>query len=413
MIGRRTLWVLPVVSLVLFALTVPSFAEGSLFSGLADYGIFTRFVSSRAMGMGGAGLALRDSLSLNALNPAAFGDLARTRVSVGGYLSHHQMQDHYNVDAEDGGGFEFFALGIALKKGLGLGLTITPSSRFDYRYNWDIRIENVLLTQSRQGTGGLSRAALNLGWAFSSWGRIGTSAHIQWGEVEESRISYTDVSGYDPYIEFLNTKQWMALGGSVGILVSPFERLTLGAVFEPETPITLNREFAYSENDSTVNTEAEYKLAPLYGLGASVRLSANWLFSGQLIYSPWSELDESDLPPTTSGYQDAYELSGGAEWTPGDVKSDFLLARLQYRFGLRREISYVKSQGSSLDAYFATLGFGYPLHVGADRIDLSLEFGLRGDLSANGGQESIIRIHLGLNLGETWFVRPKPSWENE
>jgi len=144
-----------------------------------------------------------------------------------------------------------------------------------------------------------------------------------------------------------------------------------------------------------------------------MRLSSDLLVSGQLIYNPWSDLNEADLPPTTSGYQDAYELSGGAEWTPGEATSDFLLARMQYRFGLRWETSYVKSQNHPIDGYFASLGFGYPLHQGADRVDLALEFGIRGDLSSNGGQENIVRIHVGLNLGETWFVRPKPSWEDE
>jgi len=85
---------------------------------------------------------------------------------------------------------------------------------------------------------------------------------------------------------------------------------------------------------------------------------------------------------------------------------------LQYRCGTRWETGYTLSQGNPIDGYFASLGVGYPFHDGRDRLDFSVELGLRGDLTSNGGQEMILKVRLGLNLGETWFKRPKPSWED-
>ncbi|MBU1651855.1 hypothetical protein KKA00_06520, partial [bacterium] len=296
------------------------------------------------------------------------------------------------------------------RSGLGLGFFITPASRIDYRYNWQSEAGGVDFTETRSGSGGLSRTGLNVGWAFSEWGKIGASAAVLFGQVEESRISYTEESGYDPYIEFLNTQQWLGFTGSIGVLLEPTPKFSIAAILEPEAPIQLDNEFAYSEEDSMVLTEAEYKLAGLYGIGLSYQFSPHLLTSAQLLYRPWSAVD--DLPVITDEYQDAVEIGGGLEWIPGEWDDEFFFSRLQYRAGLRYESNYVKSQGSSLNGYYGTFGIGIPLHQGRDRIDLSLEYGLRGDITDNGGQERILKIRAGINLGETWFVRSKPSWED-
>jgi len=387
-----------------------AFAAGSIFSGLADFGLWQTFTSSRATGFGGAGLALPDSIGLNFMNPASLAAIQKTRVSIGGYLTSTQMKDPYGVDSEDWAQFDHFGIAIVLRSGLGLGFYVTPASRVDYRYNWQSEAGGVNFTETRSGSGGLSRAGLSLGWKFSQWGKIGLGGAAMFGQVEESRISYTTQSGYDPYIEFLNTQQWLSFTGTFGLLLEPTSRLAIAAIVEPEVPIQLNNDFSYSENDSSVVTDAEYTLAGLYGLGLSFQVSPKVLTSTQLIYRPWSSV--TNLPAINDEYQDALELGGGLEWTPGTWDDDFILGRLKYRFGARYESNYVKSQGSSLNGYYGTMGVGIPLHEGRDRIDLSLEYGQRGSVSSNGGEERIIKIRAGISLGEKWFVRPKPTWEN-
>ncbi len=410
---RKLLLRLFCIGLVCISLLLPGDARAgsSIFSGLGGYGIFNNVSSSRAIGLGGAGIALSDSVALNFLNPALLGCLQKTRVSMGGYFADHRMEDSYASDAENWAQFEYFALAIALKRGLGLGFFLTPASRIDYRYNWNVSNWGSTFNESLQGTGGLSRAALNLGWAFAKWGKIGGGLYTAWGEVEESRISYTETSGYDYYIEFLSTKQWLGFGGTAGLVLQPLSELTLGFTFEPEVPITLDKTFSYSENDSTVVGENEYRLAARYGLSAAFQFAPNWLAAGQVIYSPWG--DTNELPASLYGYQNSYEISAGAEWIPGSWDSDHFMTRMEYRFGFRMEDGYLLGEDkSSIRGYYGAIGLGYPFHKGRDRFDLAVEFGLRGDLSSNGGQESMLKIHMGLNFGELWFQRPKPSWED-
>jgi hypothetical protein len=386
-------------------------AQSSIFSGLSDFGTLESFTSSRAAGMGGAGIALDDSTAINFINPAMLGSLKKVRISAGAYLSNRVMRDDYAKDTEGWAQVENFGIAVRLKQGLGVAFFLTPASRIDYRYVWDVSLGGQNFAQSEQGKGGLNRISMNLGWAFANWGQIGGGISTLWGQVEESRISYIDETGYNSYIEFLTTSQWLAFGGTAGLLLKPVSGLAIGAVFEPETPIQLNGTFAYNQDDSSSTSEHEYRLAASYGVGLSYRFLPQWLVAGQVTYAPWGNLD--DLPQSSYGYQDAYTFSAGAEWTPADLTSENFLARLQYRFGGRIESGYALGEGgSAIEGYFATVGFGIPFHKGRDRIDLSVEYGRRGDLSANGGQEDILKIRFGLNFGETWFVRPKPKWED-
>lgn len=386
-------------------------AAGSVFSGVGYFGVLTGYSSSRATALGGAALALDDSISLNALNPAALGGITQTRASVSAYSQRHWIRDHNASAIDDWAAVEYFSMALVLKKGLALGFFLTPNSRVDYRYVWDVALSENTYTESNQGKGGLSRAALNLGWKFAKWGEIGGGLAVIWGQVDEQRTSYVNLSGYNQLIEFLNTKRWLAFGGSLGLLVQPTGRTMLGATFEPQIPVQLDQSFSYTTEDSTTTSETEYQFAARYGLGLSYQMSPQWLATGQVLYSPWSQLSKFP-PPGPSEYQDSYDLAAGVEWTPGSWDADRMLKRLQYRFGGRWETGYALSQGSAIDSYFATFGLGCPFNQGRDRFDFTIEFGLRGDLTSNGAQENILRFSFGLNLGETWFIRSKPTWQD-
>ena len=103
--------------------------------------------------------------------------------------------------------------------------------------------------------------------------------------------------------------------------------------------------------------------------------------------------------PAGSSYQNALDLGVGAEWTPGTWESDRFFQRLQYRMGLRRESTYLVSKGSGVNNYAVSAGISYPFNQGMNRFDLSVEFGRRGDLSANGGNRGCFQAASGAKFG--------------
>jgi len=382
-------------------------ATGSLFSGLG-YGIIENFNSSRAAGMGNAGLALLDPLTLNFANPALLVDLRRTTISVGGYFSRQWMQDHQASDLDDWAQFEYFGISIPLYKTVTLAGLFSPYTRVEFRYGWHGSLDGVPYYESYQGTGGLSRASLALAWAPAPWAKIGAAASAIMGEVEDLRGSYFDATGYLDS-EFLTSNQWLGFSGIAGLVLQPHPAYLLAFTFEPEVPMHVDKSFSYTNEDSTSASQADYRLAARYGAGISRRLSATWQMAAQAVYSPWGSLTR--VPGGAADYRDSYELSAGAEWIPGNWNAEHFLKRLQYRFGARWETGYVLSAGNPVNALFATAGFSYPFHEGRERFDISFEFSQRGELSANDGQEQTFKLRLGMNLSDTWFQRPKPPWQ--
>jgi long-subunit fatty acid transport protein len=406
--SRRILLIIVVFFILCGVNPQAAVSSGSIFSGLG-YGVLEDFSSSRAVGMGNAGLALPDSSTLNFSNPALLADLRKTRIAVGGFLARHDMRDHYASDLDDWGQVEYFGLGFPLKKGLVIAGLFSPFSRVDFKYGWSGQLSGVPYFESYQGTGGLSRAALDLAWAVHPRLSVGGSACFLWGEVEEVRGSYFDASGYLD-AEFVTSKQWRSFSGEIGIRWQPVTDLTLGVLYQPESPIHLDQLFSYTNEDSTITTEKEYRLPARIGFGFSYRISPRWLSAVSAHYASWGALAAADLPSGPSGYRDAYRLGGGLEWEPGSWDADHFFKRLTYRLGAGWASDYVLAENSVLHAYSLTLGWSYPFHEARDRVDFSLEITQRGNLSENGGQELIYKFRLGLNLGETWFQRAKPPW---
>lgn len=384
-------------------------ATGSIFSGLG-FGVMEDVNSSRAAGMGNAGLALDDSNTVSFANPALLSSILRTRIAIGGYFSRQWMSDPTGSDKDDWAQFEFFGLGLPIKKNWGLGFMLAPYSRVEFKYAWNGSLNGFPYLETVQGTGGLTRASMNLAWAPLATLRLGVAGNLIWGDVSEYRTSVFDAPGYLD-VQFATTKQYMGFGGTAGVLFKPTSRLALAATVEPQIPLHEDRTFSYTAaSDSVVNSKHDYTLAGRYGLGASFQLTPKWLISAQGIYGAWGGL--KDLPEDSAGYRNSLDLGVGAEWSPGAWNSEGVLKQLQYRFGLRRESTYLISNGHGVDAYVASAGISYPFHQGLDRLDLGFEYGSRGNLSNNGGRENTFRVRLGLNLGESWFQRTKPPWES-
>jgi long-subunit fatty acid transport protein len=396
-----------IIALITLTFPLTTHAGGSIFSGLG-YGMLERYSSSKAVAMGGCSIALTDTMALNFGNPATLALIQSSRVSAAGYSLYQRMKDDQASDADSWAQVEAFALAIKLKQDLGLGIFMCPFSRVEFEYGWNGSISGIPYHESYIGKGGLSRANLALSWKFSPWGSIGGGPTMYWGKVEELRGSYFDSPIYYD-VEFLNKKRYLAFGWNLGVLLHPNDQLTIGSTFEPELPLKVNGTFSYTSQDSTVETEHNYRLAADYGFGVAYGISRTWLTTGQIHYSPWGSVN--DLPPNSGGYQDSYNLAAGFEYCPGEWDADNFLKTLQYRFGARLESDYTKAQNHSVNGYFGSVGVGIPLFKGRNRLDLGIEAGIRGDLTNNGGQELLVKTRIGINLGEDWFVRSKPPWE--
>ncbi|HEB85122.1 MAG TPA: hypothetical protein ENI92_09000, partial [Bacteroidetes bacterium] len=148
---------------------------------------------ARVGAMGGAGIALADSLHLTLLNPAGWYNAGRTRFMIGTVYSKNVARDAFGQDVADDFGFP--ALGIAIPFYRTLGLGLQYAAVYDHRFlifrdrTSDLNTpldttHTVAYTERYQGEGGVSRASLTLAFRAGKVS-VGMAGDLYFGKTEK------------------------------------------------------------------------------------------------------------------------------------------------------------------------------------------------------------------------------------
>ena len=83
---------------------------------------------------------------------------------------------------------------------------------------------------------------------------------------------------------------------------------------------------------------------------------------------------------------------------------------MTYRVGAYVNSSYLKVNGQGINEYFATGGVGLPIFLSPNseaRMNVSLEYGIRGTTAKGLQKDSITRLTVSLSGSDTWFIPPE------
>jgi hypothetical protein len=72
--------------------------------------------------------------------------------------------------------------------------------------------------------------------------------------------------------------------------------------------------------------------------------------------------------------------------------------------------SYLNVKGEAINEYFVTGGVGFPIFftpTSEARINVSLEYGIRGTTANALQKDSLTRLTISLNGSDTWFIPPE------
>jgi len=397
--------------------------DGSLYS---RYGVgeLHTFASSRARSLGGDGIALFSHDYMNFANPGAWSRQSLVRVSAGILFDRIRAQDNSgNSEQLIRGAFNAFQVGVPLLPNrLGLGLSLEPYSRMDYRVTTPGSLavsggDPMSYTVEHGGTGGLRQVRVGFGLRIRPWLSLGMSSDFLFGITEESRRTslnttdflYTNVSTSTRY------RGTTATGGVLMACRNPVSELTLGA--SASLPASLNAERALTLGESldrdTLGAQVygELDLPASLRAGAGFKLRNNWLFAASVRYEPWSQASAT-LPVvgfSTAQLHDRLRYSGGIEWIPAGISQlDSYVSRIAYRLGFYRDNLYVSpasALGTKIDVMAMTGGLGLPTLFTGTRVDLVLEVGTRGTLDRNLVRDRFIGFSVTVNVGERWFIK--------
>ena len=111
------------------------------------------------------------------------------------------------------------------------------------------------------------------------------------------------------------------------------------------------------------------------------------------------------------GLEDSYGVSVGTQFIPNIAAVSGYFNRMEYRFGVRYDKTYVRISNTDIKEMSASIGFGFPFaslsRSTFSKLNFTAELGKRGTTTNNLIKENFVNFHLGVTLNDKWFYRFK------
>ncbi len=381
----------------------------------------------RNVAMGGLSVALTGTQNLSEKNPASYMNLDSMSVTFelslhGTFSKLSEKQPNSEIlsartNSASLGHISFaFPITSWLKSCFGL----TPGSNMSY----DVRseYEDPILgkyVQDYDGRGGLNQVFL--GFALGT-NRVSVGANVNYhfGSFERQMIlAFTDT--VLPYPMQTRQEKWLEASGvsvDLGLQykqpLSKNYQLGVGFSYTPKYKLNASRYTqVFSELAEDYQTQIIYldstedgtlQMPDIYTFGVSIERLNRWVagieYSGAN-FKNYREFSQSD--PNLSN---AYTIRAGAELKGQPMETSFL-SRLSYRVGGHYGTNHIIFQDAKVKQFGVSFGLGIPVRRSQSRIDLSVEFGRKGNMNDGHIQENYGRVVVGISAFDRWFIRGK------
>lgn len=400
--------------------------------------------------MGGVGVAMFSTTSVNLLNPAAFSYTPRQSFLFnfeieGGHFQNAQSK--YSSSGVSNVKTAYNTLNIhnisfqmPLAGGVGLGFSLSPYSNVGYSIYRDDMSQIGQTGRWRYeytGEGDVTEVKIGVGWAPVKKFSFGASMVYYWGSINRNykTIDKNIIIGSGEYSSTLgiDTYDVSRVKAQAGVMWNPILKTDkilsfgatydLGGLLKPDVV-----KYVYVDNllTSTVRQESDGALplklptqvsAGVYFQNLKFRVGADY------VYQSWGDDNASIIENTDNGvkvaYTNTHTVKVGFQYIPRHTDVRNYLRRIAYRVGARYGDYYQTYGGEKIQQLAVTAGLGFPVQLfGRSSVDLGFEYGMRGmgnktimvDNNKVGlVNQQYIKFSVGLSLfGEDeWFMMRK------
>lgn len=318
---------------------------------------------ARAIGMGGAFIAIADDATAASWNPGGLIQLEKPEVSIVGGYYHREEEFSSSASPEidntgkvDESNLNYFSAAYPFRvfdsnavASINYQRLYEFEREFDYRLDFsslgvDLRQDKSFDQDGFVGALGLASAiqitpSLSIGVTLNIW-----TDELLWDNGWDENYSELGVGtqgGVPVTIDTKITDQYSRFRGenaNIGLLWDINELLTLGVVLKTSFTATLRHEFTYNSTSTfgaPVNTEissqqsisevVELRMPASFGIGLAFRVSDTLTYSFDLYYTEWSEYRLTDgqgnkfnpvdgLPKDQSDVKDTTQVRLGVEY---------------------------------------------------------------------------------------------------
>lgn len=368
-----------------------------------------------------AGIAVeQDSIHINMDNPASYANLKNTTFAVGGTYNTTKLKTSSESASARRTTLDYLAVGLPLGK-FGLGFGLLPYSSVGYK------IESLATDASQNnnrfnGTGGLSKVFLGLGYKITPSLSFGADAHYNFGKIETSSLEF--ITGVPVGTRELNKVDLSGVNFDAGLMyqtkinkkLSFFSSLnytlesTLSSTNKRSiSTVMYNASYDLSLVDAIddVTTQKDLKLPSKLTIGVGIGEARKWLIGAQVSMRDAGSLAISYNNLDNVSYEKQQKYSLGGYYIPNYKSYTSYAKRIVYRGGFRYEKTGLVVNSESINDMGITLGIGMPITGSFSNINFGFEIGKKGTTTSGLVQENYANLSVGMSLNDKWFVKRK------
>ncbi|MFZ0390732.1 MAG: hypothetical protein WAN36_09780 [Calditrichia bacterium] len=383
--------------------TTLSLSADSFFSS-AEQGIGLRqyHTTTRGMGMGGTGLGMQDSVSLNAYNIAAMRHIPNSRITVLMNYTINQTDFGFQEVTTRTGYFSGLHLAIPLQRDKWvLAASLAPYTLVNFSYNQQHTGSLGTYEENTYFKGNLSRAHLSLVW--SPLPQLGISAGMQYyfGTIKDRHwLIFNSQQLYNSSYEL--EYQFHGPGAGFSLEYQPLKALSLGGFVDLKPRLNFFKVSRSPIDFSEEEIQTKSSLPVFWGVGTSIQPSRRWRINADMAYQQWSggfNIQTINL----DRLEDWYHAGIGIERTHLPQRSRVFLDKIDIRAGASLSNIGYKFNNNAVMEYSGHVGLGIPFYQEKARFDIAFIAGIRGDRSQTVAQEKFFRFSFSISAGELWF----------
>ena len=394
--------------------------NGSTYSRFGVGEIIT-YAGSRTAAMGGTGIALLSDNYVNSENPAALGLLTRVQYSGDFQYQGYDVSDGAHSTFLSSGNIQaaMLAMPVYNQYSITLAFGITPFSRTAYAVR-DPELQAAQnIVQIYNGSGGLSSAQASVSFSPARDLYLGATAHYLFGNFDlRQQLEYPDAGFFASDAERHVSMNGFAytFGGAVSGLdnvlgVSTEKRVNLAATVFTGSILNASEQTIenFTTSKETTSVFAGTAKIPLgIALGLEYQPRERLILTADLQFGQWGQYSYMGVHPRE--LRNSTRFGIGGEFSPAAAFGEAYYKQVVYRAGGYVNASNLVVDGEAINEYFVTGGIGVPIFssLGSEaRLNISLEYGIRGTTSNGLQRDKITRLTISLNGSDTWFVPPE------
>ena len=383
------------------------------------YGALSSHANATQKAMGGVGLALRDSRSVNFMNPASYAAIDSLTflfdmgVQLKG-LSTNETRDGVKLSGKDfTGGLDYVTMEFPVTRYGAAAVGLVPWSQVGYSFGNDI----VNGSNSNQGSGNVSELFVGLSARPFKGFTLGVNVSYMFGTLLNDMYVYGD--GVTSLFERVTEVRDYSLrfGVQYGLDITRDHNVAVGLIYSPKKSFhghAYGVKYDVNQDNSAdtigyASMKGAYEQAATYGAGLAWIWKKSLTVAADFTYQPWKNvkyrLIEGFDQPGANRFDNYWKAGVGVQYQPAARGS--YLRRVNYRLGGYYSNDYVMVGSNSIREYGLSVGLGLPAPSSKTMVNLSFEYRHRAASPQKLVVENYWQLTLGFNINELWF------WQNK